>query len=141
MSAARRTDGRFFDAGEEELVVKVLLGVGGRDDSALALDRTVERAREAGDDLTVAVFDDTGTGDAVAVERRVRTALEDAGVDATITRLDGDAGSALVELAETGGFDRVVVGGGERSPMGKVQVGSVAQFAVVNASVTVTLVR
>lgn len=120
--------------------MKVLLGVGGRDDSALALDRTVERTR-AGDDLTVAVFDDTGTGDAAAVERRVRTALEDAGVDATITRLDGDAGSALVELAETGGFDRLVVGGGERSPMGKVRIGSVAQFAVVNASVTVTLVR
>jgi nucleotide-binding universal stress UspA family protein len=122
--------------------MKVLLGVGGTAGSVRALERTVARTRETGDDLTVAVFDDTGATEPLdAVEGRVRDALDDAGLDAEVRRVTGDAGSGLVELAEREGFDRVVVGGGERSPMGKIQVGSVAQYVVTNASVTVTLVR
>jgi nucleotide-binding universal stress UspA family protein len=122
--------------------MKVLLGVGGTEGSVRALERTLARTREAGDDLTVAVFDDTGATEPLdAVEARVRDHLADAGVDAEVRRVTGDAGSALVELAEAGGFDQVVVGGGERSPMGKIRVGSVAQYVVTNAPVTVTLVR
>ena len=40
--------------------MKVLLGIGGGDDSRRALEQTVTRAAEAGDDLTVAVVDAHG---------------------------------------------------------------------------------
>lgn len=122
--------------------MKVLVGVGGDDDGVRALDRTVERARAAGDDLTVAVLEDAiDGGDVEAVVERVRGTLAAASVDGEIRRLTGDPGSALVDLAEREGFDRVAIGGGQRSPMGKITVGPVAEFVLLNSHVTVTLVR
>ncbi len=137
----RPTDGSFFDRAAVYSGVKLLLGVGGRAESGRALERTVARTRETSDDLTVAVFDDGDAASLDDVESRVRDALASHGVTAEVRRVERDAGSGLVELAERGGFDRIVLGGGERSPMGKVQVGAVAQYVVVNAPVTVTLVR
>jgi len=55
--------------------------------------------------------------------------------------VSGHPGSRLVELAEREGADRIVLGGGETSPLGKVQLGSVAEFVLLNAKTTVTLVR
>jgi nucleotide-binding universal stress UspA family protein len=122
--------------------MKVLLGVGGSDDSLRALERAVERAREAGDELTVAVLDNPESAAAVDdVEERVRETLAAADVDAAVRRLEGDPGSRLVDVAEREGFDRIVLGGGETSPLGKIQLGSIAEFVVLNASVSVTLVR
>ena len=122
--------------------MKLLVGVGGSDDGFRALERTVERARAAGDDLTVAVLEDaTDAGDVDDVVGRVREALAAASVDAEIRRLAGDPGSALVDLAESEGFDRVAIGGGSRSPMGKITIGPVAEFVLLNSHVTVTLVR
>ena len=122
--------------------MKVLLGIGGTDDSLDALRKTVDRAVEAGDDLTVAVIDNPRSElsrDEVAA--RAREAASEAGLDAEIRQLDGDPGSALIRLSEDENFDRIVIGGGERSPMGKITVGSVAEFVILNAHVTVTLVR
>ncbi|WP_254831695.1 universal stress protein [Haloglomus salinum] len=122
--------------------MKVLLGVGGSDDSLRALERAVERAREASDELTVAVLDNPESAAAVDdVEERVRDTLAAADVDAAVRRLEGDPGSRLVDVAEREGFDRIVLGGGETSPLGKIQLGSIAEFVVLNASVSVTLVR
>ncbi len=132
----------FFAGGAGGAGVKQLLGVGGTDDGIRALERTLDRVHETGDELSVAVFENPeseSTPD--EVEADVRDRLETAGVAATVYRLEGHAGSELIELAEREGFDRIVLGGGERSPMGKVQVGSVAQFVVVNAPLSVTLVR
>jgi len=47
----------------------------------------------------------------------------------------------LVEVAEREGFDRIVLGGGETSPLGKVKLGSIAEFVILNAGVSVTLIR
>lgn len=122
--------------------MKLLLGVGGTDDGIRALERTLARVDETGDDLTVAVFENPASEATVdEVVDRVRDHLATAGVDAPVRRIEGHPGSGLIDLAEGEGFDRIVLGGGERSPMGKVQVGSVAQFVVVNAPVSVTLVR
>jgi len=124
--------------------MKVLLGIGGADDSLQALERVVERTRETGDDLTVAVLDNP-EADATpgAVERQVDDALADAGLAASVAvrRLDGEPGPALVELAESGGFDRLVLGGGQRSPMGKITLGRVAEYVLLNGRVSVTLIR
>ena len=123
--------------------MKVLLGIGGTDDAYRALEQVVERTRETGDDLTVAILENPASDDAPdAVERRARAVLDDAGLDAVAVRqLEGDPGPQLVELAEREGFDRLVLGGGQRSPMGKISLGSVAEYVLLNARVTVTLVR
>lgn len=123
--------------------MRVLLGVGGSDDSFRALEETVDRAGETGDDLTVAVVSNPDSEPTVeAVERRVREAIAESGVEAAVRRVDdGDPGSALVEIAEREGFDLIVLGGGDSSPMGKITVGSIAEFVVLNAHVSVKLVR
>ncbi|ACV46358.1 MULTISPECIES: universal stress protein [Halomicrobium] len=120
----------------------VLLGVGGSDLSYQALDETIERAREAGDEVTVAVFDGHETdagGD--EVQERVRERLDETGFEAEIRLLSGDPGSRLVDVAESEGFDRIVLGSGERSTLGKIQLGSIAEFVLLNAQTPVTLIR
>lgn len=119
----------------------ILLGVGGDDRSALALEETVRRARAAGDDLTVAVYSDADGRTLSDVETSVRDQLADLGFDADIRHLDGDPGSALVALAEAERFDRIALAGGHRSPLGKIQLGPVSEFVLLNASTTVTLIR
>lgn len=122
--------------------MKVLLGIGGSDDSLAALDETVRRAREAGDDLTVAVVDNPQADrDPDALVERAREALADAAVAGSVRRLEGDAGSRLVEIAEREGFDQIVLGGGQTSPMGKITLGSISEFVLLNAAVSVKLVR
>ena len=122
--------------------MNVLLGIGGTDDSFRALEVTIERTIEAGDDLTVAILDNPESEpEPGALEEGARERLADAGLDAEIRRLEGHPGSRLVEAAEREEFDRIVLGGGERSPMGKITVGHVAEFVILNATTTVTLVR
>jgi nucleotide-binding universal stress UspA family protein len=120
--------------------MRVIVGVDDSDHGMQALEETIERAQAAGDDLTVAVYT---TGDALldALEASVRDRLETHAVDAGVERITGNAGSQLVELAEDGGYDRIVLPGGQRSPLGKIQLGSTLEFVLVNARTTVTLIR
>ena len=120
--------------------MNVLLGIDGTDRAFDALERTIARVRETGDDLTVAVVESDVT-DPEAVERRIRTALEEVDIDARIQQIEGHAGSALVELADAGGFDRVVIDGGERTPTGKIRLDPTTEFVLLNAETSVTLAR
>jgi nucleotide-binding universal stress UspA family protein len=122
--------------------MKVLCGIGGSDDSFRALDRTVERAAVANDDLTIAVVDneDSSVSPDEVVER-AREAADEAEIDAEVRRVEGDPGSRLVEIAETEGFEEIVLGGGHTSPMGKITIGPIAEFVLLNAKTSVTLVR
>lgn len=119
--------------------MKVLLGVDGKESSFRALNSVAERAAEVGDDLTVAV--PTGDDEADELERRVRETLDRIALDVEIRHIEGDLSSRLVELAESEAFDRLVIGGGERSPMGKIEVERDTQFVILNARTSVTLVR
>jgi nucleotide-binding universal stress UspA family protein len=122
--------------------MNVLLGIGGSDDSFRALEDTVERANAAGDDLTVAVVENPRSDRTPEeVEDRVRAVLADAGLKADVRRVEGDAGSQLVAIAEDEGFDMIALGGGQTSPMGKINLGSIAQFVLLNSHVSVKLVR
>lgn len=122
--------------------MKVLLGIGGSEDSIRALDRAIERAVEAGDDLTIAIVENPDSPRSPEeVRKRAETALEEAGLEADLRQLSGHAGSELIELAEREDFDQIALGGGETSPLGKVQLGSIAEFVVLNARTTVTLIR
>ena len=120
----------------------VLCGIGGSDDSLRALEQTVERASVAGDDLTIGVIENPNAEIAVEeVIRRAEAAIAEAGIDATVRRIDGDPGSRLVDIAEQEGFDRIVLGGGHTSPMGKISIGPIAEFVLLNSNTSVTLVR
>ena len=122
--------------------MRVLLGIGGTDDSICALEETIARAKRAGDELTVAVVDNPASDRATdEVETLVRDALDDADLEAEVRQVEGDPGSRLVDIAESENFDRVVLGGGETSPMGKINIGSVGEFVLLNSHVSVTLVR
>lgn len=119
--------------------MQVLLGIGGGDDAMLALEETVERVATTGDALTIAVLDYPATDRSpTELLEQVESTVED---DVAVTRLDGDPGPALVAFAERGEFDRVVIGGGLRSPMGKISLGDVAEFVILNAPMSVTLIR
>ncbi|WP_306053969.1 universal stress protein [Natronococcus wangiae] len=122
--------------------MNVLLGLAGSDESITALRRTIERTGEVGDDLTVAVVEKSET-DRTQDEmyRQAEKLLAEAGLEAPIERLEGDPGSALVDYTERGEFDQLVIGGGTKSPMGKIQLGSVTEFVLLNAPTTVKLVR
>lgn len=122
--------------------MKLLLGIGGSDDSLDALHETVARVQEAGDDLTVAILDNPESDRSMdEIEHAVREALGETQCDADIRRVEGDPGSQLVEIAEREGYDRIVLGGGQQSPMGKIRLGPISEFVLLNSHVTVTLVR
>jgi nucleotide-binding universal stress UspA family protein len=122
--------------------MKVLLGIDGTEDSLRALPRMVERAADAGDDLTIAILDHPGNDrDPDELYRRASEELTDSPIDAPIRRVSGDPGGRLVEIAETEGFDTIALGGGHRSPMGKITLGGVTEFVILNATVSVLLVR
>lgn len=122
--------------------MKVLLGVGGGDESRRALAETVDRAVEAGDELTVAIFEtDEREGGRDEIEVDVRAELDDAGLDATIRHIEDTPESELLRIAEEEEFDQIVIGGGRASPMGKIKLGPITEFVLVNAQVTVKLIR
>jgi nucleotide-binding universal stress UspA family protein len=122
--------------------MKVLLGVGGAEDSVQALRKTVDRTKATGDELTVAVVDNPASDRSRAeIEETVREVLAEAELDAEVRRVEGDPGAGLVELAERENFDQIALGGGEKSPMGKIRIGTMQEFVLLNASTTVALVR
>lgn len=123
--------------------MRLLLGIGGQDDSLRALDAAVERAVEAGDELTVAVVDDPDSDQRPdELADRAEARIADAGLDdAEVRIVEGPPGGVLVEIAEREEFDRIVIGGGETSAMGKIRLGDVTEFVLLNSHVSVTLVR
>lgn len=122
--------------------MNVLLGIGGTDDSLRALTQTVERAKAAGDDLTVIILENPKSSlETGEIEERVRETLQDADFAAGVRQVTGDPGSQLVDIAESEDFDRIVLGGGQRSPMGKIQLGHISEFVLLNSPVSVTLIR
>ena len=123
--------------------MEILLGVGGSELSYQALEETVERAQATGDTLTVAIFDNEEvSADDDEIRAQVEQRLTESDFDASIRHLEGDSpGSELISLAESEAFDRIVLGGGERSTLGKIQLGSIVEFVLLNSQTPVTLIR
>lgn len=121
--------------------MKVLLGLAGEDDSMQVLERTASRAVAADDELVVAIGGVDVTDADTDLESSVREMLEQYDIEASVRTLDGDLGSRLVEIAERESFDQIVLEGGTRSPMGKISISNTAEFVLLNARTTVTLVR
>ncbi len=53
----------------------------------------------------------------------------------------GDVAEEIVKIAESGGFDLIVMGAKGRSPIGDLLVGSVAQKVLIGTRLPVTLVK
>lgn len=122
--------------------MRTLVGIGGSDDSLRALTVALDRAAEAGDEVTVAVVENPDSDLSVEeVQRRVDEDLANRELDAEVRVLRGNPGSRLVEVADGEEFDRIVLGGGETSPLGKISIGSIAEFVLLNANTSVTLIR
>jgi nucleotide-binding universal stress UspA family protein len=122
--------------------MRVLLGIDGTEDSLRALPRTIERAGQAGDELTIAILENPESDlDPESLYRRARERIAESDIEAPIRRVSGDPGSRLVEIAEREEFDAIALGGGHRTPMGKITLGGVTEFVILNASVSVILVR
>ncbi|WP_049927772.1 universal stress protein [Halopiger goleimassiliensis] len=122
--------------------MNVLVGLGGSDESIKTLRQTIERTEAVGDDLTVAVVEKPEAKRSQAeMYEEAEELLAEADVEAELVTLEGDPGSALVDYAEQGEFDQLVIGGGTLSPMGKIQLGPIAEFVLLNAPTTVKLVR
>lgn len=121
--------------------MRVLVGIGGAvDDRGIV--RTVEQASSLGDEVMVAVVEHpTADIDPGVVSDRVERAVEEVSGCMEVRTASGDGGSRLVEIAETEGFDAIVIDGGARTPTGKVALGPLTEFVVLNATVTVMLVR
>ena len=120
----------------------ILLGMGGSADSRLALRETVSALATVDDRLTVAILRDARSDTTVEeLETLIETTASEAGLPVEIVVLDGNPGPALTDLAESDGYDQIVIGGGKRSPMGKISLGEITEFVVLNADTTVTLVR
>ena len=122
--------------------MNVLLGLGGTDESMRALDRTIERSRAVGDALTIAILDKPEADRSqTEMAAEAEEALEAAGFEADVVTLEGDPGSALVDFAASEDYDELVIAGGTESPLGKIRLGPIAEFVLLNATMTVTLVR
>lgn len=120
--------------------MRLLVGVDGSERSHQALREALEDAQGA--DATVTVLLYTPEEQALeSHERWVRDRLEDAQVEATVQQVEGNPGSRLVELAESGDYDRIVLPGGRRSPLGKIQFDTTIEFVLMNAQTSVTLAR
>jgi len=127
-------------AGADNRGMDVLVGVDNSDRGMETLEEAVEQAQQAGEDLTVAVYT-YGDESISEAETSVRDWLANLGVEASIERIEGDPGSQLVELAEEGEYDRIVLSGGTVSPLGKINLTPIHEFVLLNARTTVTLVR
>lgn len=122
--------------------MRLLLGISGDDRSLEVLDWAIERAAAAGDDLTVALVERTGTdADRESTAETVRERLRAADLEPDVRILDGDAGGALVALSERGAYDQLAIPGKGKSPMGKIDLDRLEEYVLLNCTTTVTIVR
>lgn len=119
----------------------VLVGIGSPDTSVAPLERASRLTAATGDSVTVAIVGDHDDSVREQLESDARGVAAEAGIELSIRQVAGSPGSQLVDIAESEGFDEIIVSGGKTSPMGKITIGSTTEFVLLNAHTTVTLVR
>jgi len=118
---------------------RVLVGTDGSPTAARAVDRAVEVATVFGADLTIVMaghHDDAGRVVSAEAERHRDAAIS---ID---TRVDGrDPATALLDIAEEGGYDLLVVGNRGMTGAGRSFLGSVPNKVSHHASRSLLIVR
>lgn len=125
---------------------RVLVPVDDDVDRALAQARYVTNLPNAGESVSaVLLFVFTGdtsdlpedvqqfkSASRVQSVRRAQEHLEDEGVDVEVRDDSGDTTKDILNVAEEGDVDAIVLGGRKRSPAGKAIFGSVTQSVILN---------
>jgi nucleotide-binding universal stress UspA family protein len=153
-SATLRADGGGRRHGErlEDTMGKVLVAYDGSDDARLALEYAA--AKFGDDDITVVSVVPvpySGRGGGIDPTSNVedhRTALDEAadlladrGVKATTVESVGHPANAIIEMAEKGEFDLVIVGSRGLGAVSRFLTGSVSGRVVAHAPCSVLVVR
>lgn len=73
------------------------------------------------------------SADRIGSVRRAREILVESAVDFEITDHSGKPASIILDEAEAGDVDLIVMGGRKRSPVGKMLFGSVAQSVILQS--------
>lgn len=134
---------------------KILCPVDGTEHATLALERAVEMAARDGASLTICTINVAhGTGRSPRIthwtEDQVAAILGQAAAlartlghaePATRSVLAREVGSAIVQLAETEGFDCIVMGTGDKRGLSRLVLGSVAADVSGRAHCSVMVAR
>ncbi len=130
--------------------MKILVGIDGSNTSREALQAAIKNARAFSGELMAVTSMATGTTEeneeiraAKETLEEVKAVVENAGVAcATHLLIRGNsAGEDIVEFAEVNGVDLIVVGVKRRSRVGKILMGSSAQFVIMKAGCPVLTVK
>ena len=130
--------------------MKILVGYNGSEPSRLALELAGRHAVAFGADVHVMTSMEGGTGERPEDIQKVKDGLEYArkllekqSVGSEIGELARglSPGEDLVNYAEENGIDHIFIGVGKRSRVGKLLLGSTAQYIILNAACPVTTVK
>lgn len=102
---------------------KILVGTDGSKTAAKAVDRAIDVAKVVGASVTIMTAG-RGAGAQAVVDKEAKRHA-DAGVDIDTTVVDGDPANALVEYADAGGYDLLVVGNKGMTGASRFLLGSV----------------
>ncbi|RCU46154.1 universal stress protein [Haloplanus salinus] len=117
----------------------VVIGVDDNEERAMACAKAVADLPGGAAETRVTVihsFTDNPSGASapqLASVRDVTDFLEEQGIDVEVTESSGDPADQLLEAAQEGDADLIVVAGRKRSPTGKALFGSVTQSVILNA--------
>jgi nucleotide-binding universal stress UspA family protein len=114
---------------------------GAADDALAPLDWVLQRARRASDRITVLLVGLTTGAPAEALEERSTGRLGSWQGIGHVRRLPGEPRREILRVLGHEPWDELVVSGGTRTPAGKLRPGGLAEYLLLNAPVTLTLVR
>ena len=118
---------------------KILVGTDGSATAATAVDRAVEVAAATGAELTILSVGDGERPRHVVDAEAARHATS--GTHISTRTASGDAASVLVDVAEEGGYDLLVVGNKGMTGASRFFLGSVPNKVSHHASVALLIVR
>jgi nucleotide-binding universal stress UspA family protein len=118
---------------------KILVGTDGSKTAAKAVDRAVDLAKTVGAQLTIMTAARKGDGQDVVDAEATRHA--DSGVKIETMVVEGDPSTALVETAEKGSFDLLVVGNKGMTGASRFFLGSVPNKVSHHVTRSMLIVR
>ena len=129
---------------------KILLAYDGGEPARRALETAGELARAFHAPVSVVsgvpeVADGPGVGAAVDASARAnglqeaKRLLAGMGIDVELLEPSGDPACRIEQIAEEGGFDTIVIGGGDSAPIDRAFRGTVSRHVVAHAAATVVV--
>jgi nucleotide-binding universal stress UspA family protein len=118
---------------------KILVGTDGSDTAARAVDRAVEVAAATGATLTILAVASEGRGRSVVDAEAARHGGAGVAIDTRV--VDGDPAGTLVDVAESGGYDLLVVGNKGMTGASRFLLGAVPNKVSHHAPCSLLIVR